>query len=178
MTKKILGYIIKVNKTDSVNTVGVLATSVWFGGCSFRCEGCYNPETWKLKNGKASSFEDLDNILKDIPEGFNLSLLGGDPLENQNLQATKYLISRFKSANPNKDVLIWTGRPLEVAKGLLGESIKHVDYLKVGQFEISKFKRNLKYYGSENQKFLYLKDGEPKAVWSDELQNFKEYKGE
>lgn len=172
MIEKTLGYLSKIVKVDSVNAVNSLAYVVWFQGCSYACKGCQNPHTWKLKSGQPLTKAKLDEILAEIPEGFALTLLGGDPLEQQNLDATKYLINNFKAKNPHSDVLIWTGRNYPVAKGLLGSSVKNVDFIKCGEFDITKFRKGLRYYGSTNQDMFYLKDGLIDSVWSDENTTF------
>lgn len=177
MIEATLGYFEKFDKTDSVNAVGKVSSTIWFAGCSYRCPGCHNPQTWKLKSGEVLTKRRLDELLREIPPGFNLALLGGDPLESQNIQATKYLINNFKLIYPEADVLMWTGRDFNVAKGLLGPAMKQVDFIKTGTFDQSRFMRGLKYYGSTNQFFFHLKNGEVHSIWSDAEETFIDNRG-
>lgn len=39
-------------------------TVVFFQGCDIRCEGCHNPSTWNIDNGKAYDVKQLAKELK------------------------------------------------------------------------------------------------------------------
>lgn len=172
MVEKTLGYLKKFTKVDSVNAVDKLSSVVWFGGCSYRCQGCHNPDTWKLRTGEKITQSIADEMINSIPSGFDLALLGGDPLEIQNLEATLYLVNKFKRLRPSDKILLWTGRDLDTAEQLMGASFKKIDYIKCGKFDILKFKKGLKYYGSTNQNFYLMENGLIKKQWSDELEDF------
>ena len=80
--------IAKIENNDMINGIGV-CTSVWFQGCPHHCPGCHNPETWDFKGGYEISYEELEEeVLNKIGENGiirNLSLLGGEPLCQQNI---------------------------------------------------------------------------------------------
>ena len=64
-----------------------LRVVLWLSGCSHRCKGCQNPQTWDINSGipfdelaKEEFFRELD---KDYISG--LTLTGGDPLYEGNL---------------------------------------------------------------------------------------------
>lgn len=64
-----------------------LRVVLWLSGCSHRCKGCQNPQTWDINSGipfdelaKEELFRELD---KDYISG--LTLTGGDPLYEGNL---------------------------------------------------------------------------------------------
>lgn len=171
-----LGYLKRIDALDSVNSVGKMSTTVWFAGCPFKCEGCHNPDTWEIHDGTPLYEEDLKHILQAKPSATNLSILGGEPLSKENIEATKWLVENFKKNNPLGKVLIWTGYELPAAKGLLSKDVvKLVDYIKVGVFVREKRDLKCKYYGSTNQEFFELHEGLIKAIWSDEKGVFINY---
>lgn len=64
-----------------------LRVVLWLSGCSHKCKGCQNPQTWDANSGilfdesaKEELFRELD---KDYISGLTLS--GGDPLFEGNL---------------------------------------------------------------------------------------------
>lgn len=70
-----------------MNNGGGLRVVLWLSGCSHKCEGCQNPQTWDANSGilfdesaKEELFRELD---KDYISGLTLS--GGDPLFEGNL---------------------------------------------------------------------------------------------
>lgn len=54
-------------------------------GCPLRCQYCHNPDTWKLKNGKEISVDELMSKIKKYKSymkfsGGGVTLTGGEPL--------------------------------------------------------------------------------------------------
>lgn len=77
---------LRIDKEDVCNGEG-LRVVLWLSGCSHKCRGCQNPQTWDANNGipfdesaKEELFRELD---KDYISGLTLS--GGDPLFEGNL---------------------------------------------------------------------------------------------
>ena len=93
-----------------------LRVVLWLSGCSHRCFNCQNPQTWDVNSGipfdesaKEELFRELD---KDYISG--LTLTGGDPLFESNLDGVLDLVTEFNkrynfqkvdSANPCKMVV-------------------------------------------------------------------------
>ena len=70
---------------------------LWLSGCSHRCKGCQNPQTWDADSGipfdksaKEELFRELD---KDYISG--LTLTGGDPLFESNLDGVLDLVTEI-----------------------------------------------------------------------------------
>ena len=80
---------------DIANGTGVRIT-LFVSGCRNRCEGCFQPETWNFRNGTIFSErieeELLDSLAPDYIRG--LTLLGGDPFEEENQKAKALLATR------------------------------------------------------------------------------------
>lgn len=84
----------KINKEDVCNGEG-LRVVLWLSGCSHKCKGCQNPQTWDANSGipfdesaKEELFRELD---KDYISG--LTLTGGDPLFESNLDGVLDLVT-------------------------------------------------------------------------------------
>lgn len=72
-----------------------LRVVLWLSGCSHKCKGCQNPQTWDANSGipfdesaKEELFRELD---KDYISG--LTLTGGDPLFESNLDSVLDLVT-------------------------------------------------------------------------------------
>lgn len=72
-----------------------LRVVLWLSGCSHKCKGCQNPQTWDANSGipfdesaKEELFRELD---KDYISG--LTLTGGDPLFEENLDGVLDLVT-------------------------------------------------------------------------------------
>lgn len=85
---------LKIDKEDVCNGEG-LRVVLWLSGCSHKCKGCQNPQTWNANSGipfdesaKEELFRELD---KDYISGLTLS--GGDPLFEGNLDGVLELVT-------------------------------------------------------------------------------------
>ena len=87
-----------------MNNGGGLRVVLWLSGCSHKCEGCQNPQTWDANSGvpfdesaKEELFRELD---KDYISG--LTLTGGDPLFEDNLDGVLDIVTEVnKRYNQN-----------------------------------------------------------------------------
>ena len=76
----------KIRKMDISNGPGV-RTSIFVQGCTFKCKNCFNPETHDFKGGKEFTEETIEKILDLSSRDYivGLSILGGDPMEDQGI---------------------------------------------------------------------------------------------
>lgn len=78
------GYIHSVDTFGSVDGPGIRYI-VFTSGCLMRCQYCHNPDTWKMKDGKEMS---VDELVADIVRyrsymmatGGGVTITGGEPL--------------------------------------------------------------------------------------------------
>jgi anaerobic ribonucleoside-triphosphate reductase activating protein len=91
---------------------------------------------------------DADNVKR------NLSILGGEPLCEQNIGGVIELCKRFKKKYPNKKIYIWTGYRIEDLDETQSEILEYIDFLIDGKFEIDKKDISLFMKGSHNQRIL------------------------
>ena len=87
-----------ITTDDMLNGDG-LRVVLWVSGCTHRCPGCQNPQTWDAEDGilfddlaKAELFKELR---KDYVDGITFS--GGDPLFPDNRYEVFRLIEEIKS---------------------------------------------------------------------------------
>lgn len=146
--------------------------SLFVQGCHFQCEGCFNQETWDFNGGKewTEEIEYKFFELIDKPYIKRVSILGGEPLANENVQNVFNLISKLKIKFPDKSIWLYTGHKWEhimypiVTDDLNPERdklidcreniIKMCDVLIEGRY-IDKLKDlTLKFCGSSNQRVI------------------------
>ncbi len=150
-------------RNDVVNGYDV-CVSYWCQGCRFRCPGCHNPQTWDFDGGNEIDEDDLleliDSAIAENGIQRNLSVLGGEPLCEENLEFTTRLISKVKQKYPNILIFIWTGYEFEY---LMQEARQNV-YLQTvlsntnvlidGKFESENRNITLPFRGSSNQRVI------------------------
>ena len=150
----------KIRKMDISNGEGV-RVSLFVQGCSFHCKNCFNQETWDFNGGKEFTTIEIQKIIelanKDYIAG--LSVLGGEPLHNNNVDEVFHIVATFKEKFPNKDIWLWTGFKFEDA---IKDSkrkfiLRNIDVLIDGQFEEDKKDLTLKWRGSSNQRVIDCK---------------------
>ena len=151
--------IAKIENNDMINGIGV-CTSVWFQGCPHHCPGCHNPETWDFKGGYEISYEELEEeVLNKIGENGiirNLSLLGGEPLCQQNIAYAQKIAAAAKERYPNIRIFCWTGSFVENIIDKYGkEVLEDIDIIIDGPFILEQRDITLPLRGSKNQRVLY-----------------------
>lgn len=154
-----------INENDIADSNCGVCVSFWTQGCPHRCPGCHNPETWDFNGGLDLPEDYLERISKGIiANGLqrNLSILGGEPLCDENKELTNSIINFVTSKFKNIKVTIWTGYTLEdliSRKDSTLENILSKVYLLVdGPFIEEQRSLNIPLRGSKNQRLLYQED--------------------
>lgn len=149
----ICGY----SSCDLANGKGA-RVSIFISGCTLRCKGCFNKDSWDFDYGEKFTKEYKEKLFKDLSNPWidGLSMLGGDPLEPQNLEEVTALCKEIKETFPNKTIWLWTGRKKEKIIDL--PIMQYLDVV-ISEPFIEKYKDNLKYFGSSNQKIWWAKTG-------------------
>lgn len=149
---------INISYPDLNNGIGCRVT-LWLSGCSHKCKGCHNPESWDYYFGHIYNSETKKKILDicKLPYIKGLTLSGGEPLQFTN---TKELADLCKEVhNLNKDVWCYTGYYYKELPKPLKEFVdNNVDVLVDGPFEIDKLDTtsNNPFKGSINQHIIYV----------------------
>ena len=97
------------------NDVGV---SVFVQGCHFHCKGCFNQETWDFNGGKEWNKKVEKQFIELISKPYikRVSILGGEPLADENLDLTLRIVRIAKKYKPDINVWIYTGYTLKKKK--------------------------------------------------------------
>lgn len=147
----------KIRKMDISNGPGV-RVSIFVQGCTFNCEGCFNPETHDFNSGKEFTTEEASKIIELANKDYivGLSVLGGEPLHPKNIESVSMLCEYFKFKYPEKSIWLWSGfRYEDILKRENNYNIfDYIDVLVDGQFEIQNKDIRLKYCGSSNQRVI------------------------
>lgn len=146
---------------DFANGVGT-CVSFWTQGCPHRCPGCQNPQTWDFKGGKEVPTDIRGQIIKAICANDiirNFSVLGGEPLCEENLDEVEKIITGVRTAYPHIKIFVWTGYTLEKLLEKQDEKINsilsQIDILIDGRFIQEERDITLELRGSKNQRVLY-----------------------
>lgn len=146
---------IGLSSCDTANGPGV-RVSLFVSGCTLRCKGCFNPESWDFSAGKPFTEETVETIFRFLDEPYvaGLSILGGDPLEESNVPVVTDLARRVKERYGKKrDVWLWTGRIYDKYADL--PLWQWVDTVVDGPFvEKRKVTQKGLWYGSDNQRVI------------------------
>lgn len=160
----------KIKHFDIANGEGV-RTSLFVSGCQFHCKDCFNFETWDYNYGNPYTEETKNELISLVsnPNIDGLSILGGDPLW-QNEDGLLELINLVKNIHSlNKTVWIWSGFTweqifenvtvdnLNTVIALRQTLIINCDIFVDGKFETDKRSLKLKFKGSYNQRVIDVK---------------------
>ena len=161
-------YYGNIKKTDIADGDGV-RVSLFVSGCRNCCKGCFQPETWDFKYGTEFTQETENQILEFLRPSYisGLTVLGGEPFEEENQRILAPFLRKVKETYPSKTIWCYTGYVLE--KDLLpedgrkhceatSEMLKYIDILVDGPFIEEQKNISLKFRGSENQRILKLKE--------------------
>lgn len=102
--------ITQIRKLDISNGEGI-GISLFVQGCHFHCKGCFNAETWNFNGGKEwthSLKEDFIRLAGNIHVN-RVSLLGGEPLADENVDDIAALVGEMNHLYPDKSIWLYTG---------------------------------------------------------------------
>ena len=104
----------EIKKCDIANGPGVRVT-LFVSGCTNKCPGCFQPQTWDFCYGNPFTSETEDTLLEWLSPAYitGLTLLGGEPFEPQNQSAVVELLRKIKKALPeNEFILLNINKPI------------------------------------------------------------------
>ena len=152
-------------------------------GCRNHCKGCFQPETWDFSFGVPYSAETQRMLLDSLGEDYvsGLTLLGGDPFEEENQPALADLLEAIRQRyGSGKSIWAYTGYvyDTDLKEGgrkytdVTERMLRCLDVLVDGPFVQEKKDISLQFRGSSNQRILdmplTLKKGS--GVWAKEYQ--------
>ncbi|MFV0504704.1 MAG: anaerobic ribonucleoside-triphosphate reductase activating protein [Lachnospirales bacterium] len=150
----------EIKYVDVLNGDG-LRVSLFVSGCRNGCKGCFNKILKDFNFGDKFTNKEESKILETIKNKkinySGVSLLGGDPFEEENAKELVKLAKKVKEAN--KSVWAWSGYTFEDIRNnkIKSELLKYIDILIDGKFIEEQRDLNLKYRGSLNQRVIDVK---------------------
>lgn len=155
-------YYADIKPIDVANGEGI-RVSLFVSGCRHRCPGCFNREAWDFTYGQpyTDTVEERLVHLVGRPEIQGISLLGGEPLEQENRSVLLGLCQRIKQLYPGKDIWLYSGYEWEDLCAIYDETLQRllekVDILVDGRFDELQKDIRLRFRGSQNQRIIDVK---------------------
>lgn len=150
-----------IRTMDISNGEGI-GISLFVQGCHFHCKNCFNPETWDFNGGKEWNEEVKERFIK-LANGEHvnrISILGGEPLCQENVGTVLDLCQELKKLYPQKKIWIYTGYTWEclVNQDFTKKILENIDVLIDGPYvdELQDF--NLRFRGSSNQRVINVSE--------------------
>ena len=169
----------EIKNCDIANGVGVRVT-LFVSGCTNRCPGCFQPQTWDFQYGKPFTEQTERELLDMLAPGYinGLTLLGGEPFEPENQRALVPFLRRVRQAYPDKTVWAFTGNTYEtlLRQGshprceVTDEMLGLIDVLVDGPFVENLHEVGLRFRGSSNQRLIDMNKTREKGqvvLWND-----------
>lgn len=175
----------QIRSLDLSNGEGV-GIALFVQGCHFHCPNCFNPETWDYNGGKEWTEEVKNEFLElaNRPYIKRISILGGEPLAEENLDDVLDLVNKIRLSSPQKSIWLYTGYKVVSVDSEYGsiifdrdneDIIKQFTYKSVinhnkriniasmcdvivdGRYVDSQRNISLSYRGSQNQRLIDVK---------------------
>ena len=132
-------------------------------GCPHRCPGCHNPQTHDFAGGEWADQEAILREIREDPLLRGVTFSGGEPFCQP--EALCALAREIRAMG--KDIVAYSGYTLEQLRELakerpaVGELLKLCDILVDGPYLEARRDLTLRYRGSDNQRVILLREGEP-----------------
>ena len=99
-----------IRKTDVSNGLGI-GISLFVQGCHFHCYNCFNQCTWDFNGGKEWNNDIKEKFLSLLKKDHiqRVSILGGEPLADENVSDIYSLIYDIRDKYPNKKIWMFSG---------------------------------------------------------------------
>lgn len=176
-----------IRSMDISNGAG-LGIALFVQGCHFHCVNCFNQETWDFNGGKKWTDEvenKFINLLQSNPYIDRVSILGGEPLCDENVETINHLVKLIKIKYPSKMIWCYTGYTWEqifnvvtlddfsvtYKKELRQDTIKSINILVDGLYIDNLKDLNLHFRGSTNQRIIDVQksfDSNSIVLWENE----------
>ena len=132
-----------------------LRTAIYFAGCSHRCPGCHNEQTWPFDSGHDISVGELMAIIDAAT--FDVTFSGGDPLLQPDIEALTTLARLIRESG--RTLWCYTGFEYEQLAGMqhVQPLLEQVDVLVDGPYREALRDIGLRFRGSSNQRLIDLR---------------------
>ncbi len=161
---------LQIDKASISNGTGFRVV-LWCAGCTQKCQGCFNPETWDFNAGQPFNEDAKKYLFEKLNKPYiqGITFSGGNPIEYNNLPDIYDLIKEIKTKFPDKNIWLYTGFILSINNfdttvdvgwdnGLLRNYILAMcDVVVDGPYIESQRDITLAFRGSKNQRLINVK---------------------
>lgn len=150
-----------------------IGVSLFVQGCDRHCFNCFNPESWDFNGGYEWDKQARETFFSLVNRPFikRVTILGGEPLADQNLKGIYDVVTMIKTQYPDKKVWLYTGYTLSDCDfhGVNGincncdedvywyQIIKSCDVIVDGEYKDNLRDITLQFRGSSNQRLIDVK---------------------
>lgn len=88
-----------------------LRVVLWLSGCSHNCNKCQNPQTHDPNSGILFDEKAEEELFRELSKDYisGLTLTGGDPLHENNLDGVLKIVNKIRLLLPQKTICLYTG---------------------------------------------------------------------
>lgn len=99
-----------ISECDVLNGTGFRVV-LFVSGCSHRCYNCQNPKTWDKNFGHPFTEKTRQYIFNCLDKDYidGITITGGDPLYENNLDEVLKLVQEIRNSFPTKTIWLYTG---------------------------------------------------------------------
>ena len=161
-----------------------LRVVLWLSGCSHHCFNCQNDQTWDINSGIPFDESAKEELFRELGKDYisGLTLSGGDPLHEANLDGVLDLVNEIRLLFPNKSIWVYSGyRWSEIfndeifltkdcADWKRREIVKQCTVMVDGRYIDSQRNPSKKWAGSDNQRVIDIQQSLQKGevvLWTD-----------
>lgn len=129
-----------------------IRTAIYAAGCTHRCPGCHNPQSWDIRAGQSMSIEEILSPILEDPFA-DVTFTGGDPM----MQPEGFTeLARAIKERSEKTIWCYTGYLFEELTRMpaQAEMLKYIDVLVDGPFVQNLRDEQLRFRGSSNQRLV------------------------
>lgn len=152
-----------------------LRVCLWCSGCDHHCKNCQNPITWDPNDGAKFDTKAKNEIFNELSKDYisGITLTGGDPLHQNNLESVLDLVNEIRLSYPEKTIWLYSGYTWEQIMypvvtndfnperdkflKMRREIVKQCDVLVDGRYEEDKRDVTYHWAGSTNQRVIDVK---------------------
>lgn len=163
-----------ITHADMLNGTG-LRVCLWCSGCNHHCKNCQNPITWDPNDGAKFDTKAKNEIFNELSKDYisGITLTGGDPLHQNNLESVLDLVNEIRLSYPEKTIWLYSGYTWEQIMypvvtndfnperdkflKMRREIVKQCDVLVDGHYEEDKRDVTYHWAGSTNQRVIDVK---------------------
>lgn len=155
-----------IDKASISNGLGFRVV-LWCSGCSIKCQGCHNSQTWDFNSGQLFGENAKQYLFEQLNKSYikGVTFSGGHPIESKNIIAIYDLIQEIKEQFPSKDIWLYTGLTLSINDFISStqdlvistEVFKRCDVIVDGPYIEEQRDITLPFRGSSNQRIIDVK---------------------